>query len=66
MISVSTNADIGLVYRNISREYQSLYTNAFTESTFPANEKGLFAGISLKPATAWLIEAYVDISNFPG
>lgn len=65
MISVSTNADIGLVYRNISREYQSLYTNAFTESTFPANEKGLFAGISLKPATAWLIEAYVDIYKFP-
>lgn len=65
MISVSANADMGLIYRNISREYQSLYTNTFTESTSPSNEKALFAGISLKPATAWLIEAYVDIYKFP-
>ena len=65
MISVSSNVDMSFLYRNISREYQSLYTNAFTESTYPTNEKGLFSGISIRPAQGWQVDAYVDIYKFP-
>ncbi len=65
LISVSSNVDMSLLYRNISREYQSLYTNAFTESTYPTNEKGLFTGISIRPAQGWQVDGYVDLYKFP-
>jgi len=65
LISAASNIDLSFVYRNISKGYQSLYTNAFTENTFPTNEKGLFSGITIKPTDAWRIDAYVDIYKFP-
>ena len=65
LISVSANVDMSFLYRNISKEYQSLYTNAFTENAYPTNEKGLFSGISIKPAQQWQIDAYVDLYKFP-
>ncbi|MEJ7586250.1 MAG: hypothetical protein WKI04_01685 [Ferruginibacter sp.] len=42
-----------------------MYTNAFTESTFPTNEKGLYAGISIRPNAFWRIDAYADFYKFP-
>lgn len=65
LLSAASNADISLVYRNISKGYQSLYTNAFTESTAPNNEKGLFSGISIRPTDAWRLDAYADFYKFP-
>lgn len=65
MISVDTKTDISLVYRNISKQYQSLYSNAFTENTSPINEKGIYAGISIRPANFWVINAYADFYKFP-
>ena len=65
MITVSNNVDMSFLYRNISRAYQSLYTNAFTESTYPTNEKGLFSGITIRPGSQWQVDAYVDMYKFP-
>ena len=65
LLSVAANADMSFMYRNISSGYQSLYTNAFTESTFPSNEKGLYAGISIRPHTYWRLDAYADFYKFP-
>ncbi|MEO6453726.1 MAG: hypothetical protein ABIN97_06645, partial [Ginsengibacter sp.] len=65
LISTDSHIDMSFVYRNISRSYQSLYTNAFTESTFPNNESGFYAGISITPDNAWKIDAYADLYYFP-
>lgn len=65
LISASVLVDLSFVYRNISRSYQSLYTTAFTENTFPTNEKGFYAGMSIRPHTAWRIDAYADFYKFP-
>ncbi len=65
LISTASNIDMSLFYRNISPGYQSLYTSAFTESTYPTNEKGLFAGIAIRPKSSWRIDAYTDIYKFP-
>jgi hypothetical protein len=65
LISVANYVDMSFVYRNISKGYQALYTNTFTESSTASNEKGLFSGISLKPSNAWKIDAYVDFYSFP-
>jgi hypothetical protein len=65
LLSVATNVDLSLFYRTISRGYQSLYANAFTENTSPSNETGLFAGIAVHPHSAWTINAYADVYRFP-
>ena len=65
MLSISPKVDMSVLYRNISKGYQSLYGNAFTEGTYPTNEKGLFTGISIRPHNAWRIDAYADVYRFP-
>jgi DNA uptake protein ComE-like DNA-binding protein len=65
LVSVANNVDMSFVYRNISSGHQSLYSNAFTESSTPSNEKGFFAGITMRPTDAWRIDAYSDFYAFP-
>ncbi len=65
LISAANNVDMSLLYRNVEKSYQSLYTNAFTESTYPNNEKGLYAGISIRPSVDWRIDGYADFYKFP-
>lgn len=65
LLSAANSVDISMLYRNINRKYQSLYTNAFTEGTYPNNEQGLFTGITIRPASSIQISAYVDMYKFP-
>jgi hypothetical protein len=65
LISVDPSIDISIVHRHISEEYQSINGNAFTENTYPTNERGLFTGISIRPSNEWRFDAYVDIFKFP-
>ena len=65
LASLDPKVDASIVYRNIEKSYQTLYGNAFTESIFPSNEKGLFTGISIKPAPILKIDAYADVFTFP-
>ena len=63
--SLDQKVDASMVYRNIDKNYQAVYGNAFTESTFPTNEKGLFTGVSVKPYYYLRVDGYVDIFSFP-
>lgn len=65
LISLDARVDMSLLYRKISKGYQSLYTNAFTESTFPTNENGFYAGISINPTDKFRIDVYADVYSFP-
>ncbi len=65
LISVAQHVDMSFLYRKISRGYQSLYTNAFTESTFPTNESGFYSGITISPVDYLRIDAYADFYHFP-
>ncbi len=65
LLSVDPRVDISILHRSISKEFQSINGNAFTENTYPTNENGLFAGISIRPADAWRFDAYMDIYKFP-
>ena len=65
LISTDAKVDMSFLYRKISKGYQSLYTSAFTESTFPTNENGFYAGISINPTDVWRIDAYADLYSFP-
>ncbi len=65
LISVDPRVDLSFLYRNIGKAYQSINGNALTENTYPTNEKGFYAGISIRPTAAWRIDAYSDVFKFP-
>lgn len=65
MLSVDPKVDLSVLYRNIQKEYQSLFGNAFTENTLPANEKGFYGGIAIRPMPGWQLNAYSDFFYFP-
>ena len=65
LISVDPRVDISLLHRKIDPQYQSLNGNAFTENTYPTNENGFFAGISVRPASGWRFDGYIDLYKFP-
>lgn len=65
LMSLDPKADISLVYRRLDKAYQAPLGNAFTESFLPGNESGLYAGLNLRPATQWQVDAYVDCFRFP-
>jgi hypothetical protein len=65
LISLDPKVDMSFLYRNISPQYQSLYTNAFTENSYPNNEKGFYSGISIHPNNGWRFDAYADLYSFP-
>ncbi len=65
LISTDSHVDMSFLYRKISRGYQSLYTDAFTESTFPTNESGFYTGITITPVNFLRVDAYADFYHFP-
>ncbi len=65
LVSLSLAADLTLVYRSVSRRYQSFYTNAFTENSMPVNEQGFYAGLSIRPSDQVKINLYTDGYYFP-
>jgi len=65
LLSVDPRVDISIVQRTIHKGYQSINGNAFTENTYPTNETGFYAGVSIRPAIGWRIDVYGDIYKFP-
>ena len=65
MASLDPRVDASLLYRNMEANYHTLYGRAFTESTAPNNEEGMYAGISVRPWGFLRIDAYADFFRSP-
>ncbi len=65
LMSVDPKIDLSVVHRSISAGYQAVNGNAFTENTYPANESGIYAGITIRPYTGWKVDTYCDFFKFP-
>jgi hypothetical protein len=65
LISADRRVDLSIVHRSISPGYQSINGNAFTENTYPTDENGLYAGISIRPTSYIRLDAYGDLYRFP-
>lgn len=65
LVSVDPKVDLSFFYRNIAKEFQSPFGNAFTESSLPGNETGFYTGIQFRPRTGWQVAAYADVYSFP-
>lgn len=65
LLSVDPRVDISLLYRVLSPAYQALFGQSFTAQGSPGNEKGFFAGFSLRPDERWKLDASADFYHFP-
>ncbi len=54
-----------IMQRYFSRDYHTLYANAFAERSRPTNESGLYMGLEFRPSRQWLITGYADQYRFP-
>ncbi|SKB42165.1 Helix-hairpin-helix motif-containing protein [Daejeonella lutea] len=54
-----------LLYRNYARDYHSLFNQGLSESTKATNERGIYAGLTIKfnPKTEFV--SYFDLFRFP-
>jgi hypothetical protein len=65
LTSLGRNVDAAIVYRNYGRDYQALNANAFSESTFPINEKGIYAGLKFRATNSITVSTYFDLWQHP-
>lgn len=63
--SLASNFDITIHLRNFDRDFTSKYSNAFSESTLPQNEQGIYYGWKYAFNRRWQLVGYVDFFSFP-
>lgn len=65
LVSVDPRLDLSFLHRTMSKEYRTVFGNAFTENTLPVNETGAYAGFIFRPLRGWTLNAYADFFKFP-
>ncbi|MGV9012318.1 MAG: ComEA family DNA-binding protein [Flavobacteriales bacterium] len=65
LVALDKRLSLALQYRDLQRDFQGLYSAAFSESTNPWNERGLYTGLELRPTRKWTLNAYFDQFTFP-
>ncbi len=65
LAALDKRLSVALLYRDLRRDFQGLYSSAFAESSNPWNERGLYTGIEIKPTRQWVFNAYFDQFTFP-
>ncbi|MBI3502336.1 MAG: helix-hairpin-helix domain-containing protein [Bacteroidetes bacterium] len=64
--SLDPKLSLSVLHRNIQKNYQSLFINAFAEGSPPqSNEQGLYMGVTVKPTGAITLNAFYDNFIFP-
>jgi len=63
--SLAPKVSLALLYRNYHRNYHSFFNQALAESTNAVNEKGFYAGLTLKFNRQWDLFVFSDFFRFP-
>jgi len=63
--SITTKLDIALHVRHYQRNFQSLYSNAFAESSQSQNESGIYWGWKYSWNRKFSASGYADLFSFP-
>lgn len=65
LISLDPRLAFTIHQRWFDKSFQNVYANAFSESTNPANERGIYFGVMAKPLRRITVSAYIDRYAFP-
>lgn len=62
IVSLDTKVSLSILHRHYQRNYQVLFSNAFSETSRNNinNESGLYMGLEIKPNRHWNISGYYD------
>lgn len=63
---LTSQLDMSILARHYAKNYSSLYANAFSESTNPQNEQGLYWGFRYAFHRRLQLTGYMDMFRFPG
>lgn len=61
LLGLNKFLDLAVHFRDYSPSYHSINSNAFGELSSASNEKGMYMGVYLRPASQWSISAYADL-----
>ncbi len=65
LASLTHQLDISFQYRNFSRNFIGLYSNAMAENTVPQNESGMYWGWKYTFNKKYSCAGYLDLFRFP-
>jgi Helix-hairpin-helix motif len=66
LVEIDPRLKMSMLYRNFQRDFQSLNSaGAFSESTDPNNESGIFTGLQFQPLNKLSLNIYYDQFKFP-
>jgi len=65
MAAFGDKANLSVVQRYYPKDFQTILSNAFGETSNTRNETGLYMGLSVEPAKKWTVKGYFDIFKFP-
>lgn len=65
LLSMDRKIDISVLMRHLEPGFQSLNASAFTESSVPSNESGIYIGLGCRPFPKLRLDAYADFFQFP-
>ncbi|MBI2268879.1 MAG: helix-hairpin-helix domain-containing protein [Bacteroidetes bacterium] len=65
LLALDKRLSLSLSNRNYQPGYQSLMGSAFSQGTSPANERGTYIGLQIKPVASITVNSYADLFSFP-
>jgi hypothetical protein len=65
LLNINKYASFSLVYRNYSKAFFSLHSDAFSEGSSNTNEEAVYTGLVIHPFRKMKISAYADFYRFP-
>jgi hypothetical protein len=65
MLSLDKRVDMSVVHRYYSKDFQTIYANAFAERSRPQNEHGLYIGMTVRPIRYVQLDGFFDLYMHP-
>ncbi len=65
LVGLNSTMDLAVLHRNYQPDFQSIYTNAFGETSGTSNEKGTYLGLQIQPNRQWKYQFYFDNWSHP-
>ncbi len=65
LTSLHPRIDVALLFRNYDRDFTTLYQRAFSESSEPKNESGLYGGLVVRVSRQLTLQTYADAYHRP-
>ncbi len=65
LVGLSPQINFALLHRYFPRDYQAINPNPIAETSGARNERGIYAGIEIRPMRRWTLSAYYDLYEHP-